>query len=226
MPKPHLDSGAHVGHTYGRLLITGWFRGNKYYFLKCVCLCERKYTGREDHILSGRVVSCGCHKDEKAAERNRTHGASGTPIHNIWLQIVQRCCNQKRKAYDKYGGRGITICNRWRGDFTAFRDDMGPRPTPKHSVDRIDNDKGYWCGGVECPDCGPAGREPNCRWATRGTQARNTRTNVNLTFGGKSQCLAAWSSEMGIPESTLRRWVRVLGVDGAMGKAVLIRKSK
>ena len=87
--------------------------------------------------------------------------------------MVYRCCCPKSKAYPRYGGRGITVCKRWRDDKHAFVSDMGPKPTPKHSIDRIDNDKGYWCGKTECPECGPLGRVGNCRWATSKEQVRN-----------------------------------------------------
>lgn len=87
-----------------------------------------------------------------------THGASLTPEYRTWAAMRQRCLNPRSSRYPTYGGRGITICERW-SNFTAFLADMGPRPSPDHSLDRIDNDKGY---------------EPsNCRWATRSQQQRN-----------------------------------------------------
>jgi hypothetical protein len=88
--------------------------------------------------------------------------------------IMDRCYNPNNISYPYYGGRGITVCARWRESGPAFRSDMGSRPSPKHSIDRIDNDKGYWCGKSECPECGPANRKPNCRWATRKNQIANS----------------------------------------------------
>lgn len=90
---------------------------------------------------------------------------SNTPEHRVWRGMQERCYNARRQDWPDYGGRGITVCDRWRDSFETFLADMGPRPSPKHSVDRIDNAKGYEPG--------------NCRWATATEQARNRR-NVKL----------------------------------------------
>jgi hypothetical protein len=119
----------------------------------------------------------------------------GTPLYNLWQQMKNRCTNPRNKGYAAYGGRGITVCDRWQ-DFQAFHDDMGERP-PGMSLDRIDNDLGYG------PD--------NCRWATRKTQQRNRRNNVILTAFGKSQSVAAWAEEIGMPITTLYARVTAYG---------------
>ena len=90
----------------------------------------------------------------------RTHGKSGTPEHKSWKLMRSRCLNPRNQDWADYGGRGIAICERW-SDFMCFYDDMGPRPSAKHSLDRIDNSRGY------APD--------NCRWATNKQQANNRR---------------------------------------------------
>jgi hypothetical protein len=95
-----------------------------------------------------------------------------------------RCYNPKATNFADYGGRGITVCDRWRGSFMAFIADMGPRPSPLHTLDRNENSKGY------SPD--------NCRWATGKEQSRNKRNNVFLTFKGRSLTIAAWAEETGI----------------------------
>lgn len=115
----------------------------------------------------------------------RTHGMSGTPTHRIWKGMVSRCANPKIK---NYGARGITVCKRWRV-FVNFFADMGPRPCGK-SLDRIDNNKGYYAG--------------NCRWATPKEQARNTRINVLIEYDGKKMCLDDWALESGIQAGTIR----------------------
>ena len=107
-----------------------------------------------------------------------------------WKGIIQRCCNPKSPAHHKYGGRGITVCERWRS-FKAFYEDMGPRPSPLHSIERINNNGNYELG--------------NCRWATRREQSRNTRQNVMLVFSGRTQCIAAWAEERGMKPKTLCR---------------------
>ncbi len=99
-----------------------------------------------------------------------------------------RCRDPRNKCFANYGGRGITVCERW-SDFAAFLADMGPRPSLEHSIDRIDNSAGY------SPE--------NCRWATKSDQMRNTRRNNNLTFRGETLCVSAWAERVGIARRTL-----------------------
>ena len=113
-----------------------------------------------------------------------------TPEYRSWVGLRNRCMNPKNKQYPEYGGRGITVCERWQ-KFEHFYADMGPKPSPQHSVDRIDNDKGY----------DPA----NCRWATQTQQGNNKRSNVLLTFGGVTMTLTEWARHIGVKETTLRR---------------------
>lgn len=102
------------------------------------------------------------------ANGNYRHGGAGTPEYIIWKKMRQRCLGLNDKDYDYYGGRGITICRRW-DNFSSFLKDMGVRPTPKHSIDRIDNDGNY---------------EPsNCRWATKTEQSSNKRMYKNNKTG-------------------------------------------
>src|SRR5688500_16157023 len=117
------------------------------------------------------------------------HGLRNCSEYRAWASMKQRCLNPKVVAYPQYGQRGIKVCDRWLTSFPNFYADMGPRPSPSHSLDRIDNDGDY------TPD--------NCRWATRVEQGRNQRTNVLFTHNGKTQCLTAWSEEIGIPADTL-----------------------
>lgn len=114
---------------------------------------------------------------------------SRIPEYQAWRNMVVRCTNPKYKFYHRHGGRGIKVCDRWRGSYAAFLEDMGVKPSPSLTLDRIDNDGDY------TPE--------NCRWATRKEQSRNSRTNHNLTFQGKTQCLAAWADETGIKAGTL-----------------------
>lgn len=122
----------------------------------------------------------------KLADRDGTSlVASKHPLFEIWRGIIRRCCCETATEWPRYGGRGITICDRWKS-FENFTKDMSPRPSINHSIDRINNDGNY---------------EPsNCRWATRREQQLNTRTNVFVTFRNKTQTLSEWSHEFGIPQ--------------------------
>jgi hypothetical protein len=108
------------------------------------------------------------------------------PVYHCYDAMRKRCLNPKHKYYKYYGGRGITICTRWLGNggYANFEADMGPRPTPKHTVERLNNEKGY----------GPK----NCIWATMKAQSRHRRNSVIVTLGGRSQVASDWAKELGI----------------------------
>ena len=119
------------------------------------------------------------------------HGHAGTkpsPTYRIWHGILQRCYAPKAAGFDQYGGRGITVCDRWRHDFAAFLSDMGERPAGK-SIDRIDGTKGY------SPD--------NCRWATPKEQSRNTVSNRLVTFRGETLPVIVWAERLGATPMTV-----------------------
>lgn len=97
-------------------------------------------------------------------------GAAKHPLYKTWADTKQRCYNPNCHRFSDYGGRGITVCDRWKEDFLAFAEDLGPKPSPQHSIDRIDNDRGYESG--------------NLRWATRSEQQRNKRTYGAVPFKG------------------------------------------
>jgi hypothetical protein len=120
---------------------------------------------------------------------SRTHGLSKVPGYSSWHTMVYRCTSPKSPNFEYYGGRGITVCERWRNSFEAFLEDMGERP-PGTSLERIDNNGNYEPG--------------NCKWATRGEQQRNSR-NAKLT-----QADVDWIRSR--PPLSLRQMARQLGV--------------
>jgi hypothetical protein len=136
------------------------------------------------------------------------HGLTGTAEHRAWTSMIYRCNPKVAASYPRYAGRGISVCERWRMSFTAFLADMGPRPSRKHSIDRIDNDGNY---------------EPsNCRWATREEQTGNQRRSNLVTYRGRTQCARAWARELGINPNTLNNRIR----RGADVKAALFAPTR
>lgn len=116
------------------------------------------------------------------------HGMHNTPEYRVWQQMKHRCLNPRSQRYDRYGARGITVCERWLS-FEGFYADMGPRPSAEHSLERIDNDGHY------CPE--------NCRWATRAEQNRNRSDNVILEHDGRRMTLTEWAKELRMNPRTL-----------------------
>jgi hypothetical protein len=140
----------------------------------CRCVCGTERMVNQFHLISGDTQCCGCF---------RKHGQCHNPVYRIGRNMKDRCSNQRHKSFDDYGGRGIRVCERWE-DFAAFFEDMGNRPTPEHSIERIDNN-GHYC-------------KENCRWATAIEQQRNKRNSRLIEFDGRVKCLSAWAEEFGI----------------------------
>ena len=115
------------------------------------------------------------------------HGLRFTREYAAWNNINDRCRNKNNKDFRHYGGRGIK--NKYK-DITDFIDDVGFRPSDKHSIDRINNDSHYQRG--------------NCQWTLQRDQLRNYRRNIHITYNGKTQCLTDWANEVGINYDTLR----------------------
>lgn len=128
-------------------------------------------------------------KAEKIRLARTIHGKTCTRIYRIWCRMKNRCNNKNATQWKWYGGIGIKVCERWNESFEAFFEDMGDCPSNNHSIERMDNTKGYE------PD--------NCRWATTKEQANNRRSNNVISCKGKTQTLQQWAEELGISHSTI-----------------------
>ncbi len=180
-----------IGKKFGRLQViaeVGKTKWNDRLF-RCKCSCGAFTEVAGYNLRKGHTQSCGCLQRERTGDANRTHGKFGSRVYSVWRQMIQRCHNPKTHRFEDYGGRGITVCDRWREDFRNFLFDMG-EPPKGMSLERKDNN-------------GPYSPE-NCRWASRKEQGDNKRNNVNLTFNGVTMTQADWSRATGLPVNTIR----------------------
>ena len=197
-----------TGQVFGRLTIIKQVPNIKPKHSRWLCLCEcgRKVETNGTNLRQGNTRSCGCLKREASiatGKRNATHGMTNSKEYRTWRQMMWRCLNPQSADYDLYGKRGIRVCERWRNDFMAFYSDMGPKPSPEHSIDRINGNGHYSCG--QCQECIDQGWEMNCRWATRSQQGRNKANNAFLTYNDEIRCAAEWAEITGIPAYIIRQ---------------------
>ena len=165
------------------------------YFWLCKCDCGNDKVVRESDLKRGKSKSCKCLRGENLALLNTklksTHKKCKTTEYKSWSSIKSRCLNKKDKDYHNYGGRGITICENWKNSFENFLKDMGTKPNNEYSIDRINNNLGYF--------------KENCKWANSKEQARNRRKNVivlNLETGIYYNTLSEASETYHLTKST------------------------
>lgn len=165
--------------------------GNTRFNCLCDCGVERSFSS--GNLRNGTSQSCGCLRDELVSARRLKHGLTKTPEYRAWIAMRNRCANPD-KTYAPWNGRGIKVCERW-SKFETFLEDVGPRPSPKHSIDRIDVDGHY---------------EPsNVRWATRAQQANNT----TRTFRINGEPLNEVAKRVGLKPATLYMRIVKSGFD-------------
>lgn len=177
-----------AGQVFGRLTVLSYSHSDKRGRAVWHCRCQ---CGNEKLILAGYLTagtrSCGCYRVDQNMAAVLKHGRSHSSIHYAWSAMRDRCSNPNRRDWDRYGGRGIKVCERWQV-FENFLADMGERPAGM-SLGRIDPNGDY------SPE--------NCRWANGTTQGNNTRRNVYVEHGGKKQTIAQWADELGVKRMRL-----------------------
>lgn len=180
----HLNS-TPIGDRFERLVVIGNGKrdnaGRQRLICKCDCGTEKEFDAY--NLKSGKSKSCGCLRIQLTIKRNTKHGMSCSCEYSSWTYMIQRCSNPNFSEYNRYGARGITVCDHWRNSFEAFLKDMGNCPLGR-SLERIKNDQNYEPG--------------NCKWATPAEQARNRRSNRRLTCHGRTQLLVDWADELGV----------------------------
>lgn len=210
------------GETYGRLTVvrligTAPSRGNVFL---CSCVCGNQAEAFSGELRSGNKSSCGCLSSEKITTLNhdrRTHGLSKSRTYQSWMAMMNRCLNKKQVMYALYGAKGIKPCAAIAATPLTLERLIGERPIDT-TLDRKNNELGYTCG--ECEECKNNGWPLNVRWATKSQQAANRRFAINITYNGKTLCLAQMAREMGISVSMLRaRYRRGIRGDALFARA-------
>ena len=191
-PKPRSTKQHDLtGKRFTRLVVLSFShraRGARWWL--CACDCGKQATVTTADLNAGNTRSCGCYKLDRTSEVRRIHGRANRndPTYRAWTHLRGRCLTLTDRDYAEYGGRGITVCERW-ASFENFVADMGERPSPRHSIERINNSGNYEPG--------------NCRWATAQEQANNRRSNVFIEYQGQRRTIMEWSRVIGINRRTI-----------------------
>jgi hypothetical protein len=181
-----------IGRVFSRLTVIAKSERPKHWV--CQCACGAQKTVQSANLRSNGTKSCGCLARERITRRNTTHGCAAHSArrteYRIWSGIKTRCLNPRSEAFARYGGRGVTMCSAWANSFETFLEDMGHRPSPLHTIDRIDND-------------GPYAKE-NCRWSDRYQQANNRSSNVRVEINGQCMTMSEAAREYGKTRQHIR----------------------
>lgn len=207
-----------VGKKFGLLTVSddanNGLRRKRYVICNCQCgkVCERAVRD----LVAGASISCGCYIRKRTKfeiKHGQSRRSAKTPEYKIWCSMLARCGNPAGEHYDRYGGRGIIVCKKWQ-DFSGFFADMGERPTPKHSIERRDNDGNY---------------EPeNCMWATKQDQAINRSSSLIVEYNGEKIALARLAAIHGVSVRKVRGRIQKLGwsVERALHEPFVVGKNQ
>ena len=173
-----------VGQVFGRLkVIERVANKGKHTAWRCACECGNVIETLSQRLKNGESRSCGCWMRDNVAQLSTTHGKHATREYNTWIAMKQRCLNPKSTRYEDYGGRGISVCDRWVDSFQNFYDDLGPKPAPDYSLDRI-----YVNGNYE---------PTNCKWSSPLEQASNKRSSKYVVWEGEVYTYTNLSRKLG-----------------------------
>lgn len=194
----------HVGKRFGMLVILGdaepLNNGKRLQRkVRCLCDCGKETIIHLAQLKPDRVSSCGCNRNKFP----KTHGLSMTPTYRSWWGMV--CRGKGTSATKHYADKGITVCERWQ-TFENFLEDMGERPYPKATIERLDIMKGY------SPN--------NCEWASYHIQARNRSNTFNVTYQGETMCVTDLARKIGMDERTFYYRVKKHGVEKAVSMPI------
>lgn len=207
-----------TGISFNKLTVLSRCENGNRGQVRWLCLCE---CGNVRQVLAQSLIrnttrSCGCLQRLETSNRFKKHGftiGKRHPLIGTWSAMINRTENPNYAQFKHYGGRGISVCERWRNSFVNFLEDMGDRPSPRHSLDRIDNN-GHYC-------------KENCRWATREQQSNNRRSNVYLTVNGETKSLVEWSRIYNIPRQYVTTRLHLgWSPENALKREVKRRKNK
>lgn len=183
------------GLRFGYLTALEYIRENRVSWWMVRCDCGTVKRIRQPIFSQPYIKSCGCMRSALCSAANRKHGHTGegwaSKTFRVWSGMRSRCTNPNTPNFKRYGGRGITVCDRW-NTFVNFLADMGEAPEGK-TLERVDNNAGY--------------SKENCKWATPKEQANNRRNNTFLEFNGRRLNIERWAEEIGVPSNTL--WMRI-----------------
>jgi hypothetical protein len=179
------------GDEFDFWVAVSWDEESSRWLCQCVCGAEKLVIPAS--LLSHSSKSCGCRRKELLRESRKKHGhcsrSGASATYRSWRAMIDRCYNEDRRTYARYGGRGIRVCERWRHSFQNFLDDIGERPSRRHTVNRIDNDGHYEPGNV--------------RWSLPAEQSKNTSRNRTFEWKGETLTLTDLATRVGINQKTI-----------------------
>jgi hypothetical protein len=184
------------GRAFGKLtaIVPVGLNKSRQYVWWCHCECGGNSIANGSNLLRGNTLACGCVRQVDLADRTRKHGMSKTRMFKIWTGVTKRCTNENCSSYNRYGGRGIEMCDRWKESFENFYGDMKDGYADNLTLEREDPNGNY------CKD--------NCKWATMIEQARNKTNSVFIEYNGQKKSMAEWAELKGVPSGTIGNRIR------------------